>query len=134
MEINGIAHTFLTSGNFPAARAFYRQLLPFMGMKPVLDADGYYYCVGGRTALGIRASDTQDPDNRFDQSHSGLHHLCFRLRERGDVDELHRFLVEIGAHIVHPPQEDDRESTKRQQAPVVPMPPQAGYLWDRGCR
>ena len=106
MEINGIAHTFLTSGNFPAARAFYSQLLPFMGMKPVLDADGYYYCVGGRTALGIRASDPQDPDNRFDQSHSGLHHLCFRLRERGDVDELHRFLVEIEALIVHPPQED----------------------------
>jgi catechol 2,3-dioxygenase-like lactoylglutathione lyase family enzyme len=106
MEINGIAHTFLTAGNFPAARAFYSQLLPFMGMKPVLDADGYFYCVGGRTALGIRASDAQDSGNRFDQSHSGLHHLCFRLRERGDVDELHRFLVEIGAHIVHPPQED----------------------------
>ena len=106
MEINGIAHTFLTAGNFPVARAFYSQLLPFLGLTPVLDSEGIYYCVGARTAVGIRASEQQDSANRFDQSRSGLHHLCFRVRERGDVDELHRFLQGIGAHIVHPPQED----------------------------
>ncbi len=107
MEINGIAHTFLTSGDFPAARQFYGQLLPFLGLTPVLDVDGTYYCVGGRTALGIRASERQGPANRFDQQASGLHHLCFRLRAREDVDELHRFLVEIGATVVHPPREDN---------------------------
>lgn len=106
MEINGIAHTFLTSGNFPAAREFYGQLLPYLGLKPVLDADGYYYCIGGRTGIGIRASDRQTDDNRFDQMASGLHHLCFRLRSREDVDEMHRFLQSINARIVHGPQED----------------------------
>ena len=55
MEINGIAHTFLTSGDFPAAKAFYGRLLPLLGLTPVLDTDDTYYCVGGRTALGIRA-------------------------------------------------------------------------------
>ena len=106
MEINGIAHTFLTVGDFPAARAFYGQLLPFIGLSPVLDSDGIYYCVGGRTAVGIRASEQQDSQNRFDQNRSGLHHLCFRLRERQDVDELHRFLQTTQARIVHPPKED----------------------------
>jgi catechol 2,3-dioxygenase-like lactoylglutathione lyase family enzyme len=106
MEINGIAHTFLTSGNFPAAKAFYSQLLPALGLTPVLDTDDTYYCVGGRTALGIRASEHQGQDNRFKQSASGLHHLCFRLREREDVDELHDLLLKIGAQIVHGPQED----------------------------
>jgi catechol 2,3-dioxygenase-like lactoylglutathione lyase family enzyme len=106
MEINGIAHTFLTSGNFPAARKFYGQLLPYLGLTPVLDTEDTFYCVGGRTALGIRASERQEPDNRFDQSRSGLHHLCFRLRNREDVDELHGFLVSIAARIVHGPRED----------------------------
>jgi catechol 2,3-dioxygenase-like lactoylglutathione lyase family enzyme len=56
--------------------------------------------------VGVRASDRQSPDNRFNQSTSGLHHLCFRLRQREDVDELHSFLRKIGATIVHAPQED----------------------------
>ena len=106
MEINGIAHTMLTAGDFASARAFYGQLLPFLGLTPVIDAEGMYYCVGGKTALGISASEKQHSENRFDQAHSGLHHICFRLRQREDVDELHRFLQDIGTHIVHPPQED----------------------------
>jgi catechol 2,3-dioxygenase-like lactoylglutathione lyase family enzyme len=106
MEINGIAHTMLTVADFASARAFYGRLLPFLGLQPVLDAEGIYYCVGGRTAVGIQASANPDGSDRFDQSRSGLHHLCFRARQREDIDELHRFLVEVGAHIVHPPQED----------------------------
>ncbi len=97
MEINGVAHTFLTSGNFSAARDFYSQLLPYLGMKPVIDGDGYYYCIGGKTGVGIRASERQGDDNRFDQSASGLHHLCFRMRSREDVDQLHDFLIFIAA-------------------------------------
>ena len=54
MKINGVAHTFLTVSDFDRARAFYSQLLPFLGMKPVMDIAGTYYCVGGRTAFGIR--------------------------------------------------------------------------------
>ena len=106
MEINGIAHTMLTSGNFAVAKNFYGELLPFLGLTPVVDTTDTYYCVGGRTALGIRASDDDTGGRRFDQSATGLHHLCFRMRCREDVDELYRFLQELGAHIVHAPQED----------------------------
>lgn len=106
MEINGIAHTFLTVADFTAARSFYGELLPFLGLQPVLDDAGIYYCVGGKTAVGIRASDRPDAASRFDQSHSGLHHLCFRARQREDVDAVHTFLQKLGAQIVHPPQED----------------------------
>jgi hypothetical protein len=35
MQINGVAHTFITAGNFTTARAFYGQLLPFMGLTIV---------------------------------------------------------------------------------------------------
>ena len=55
MEVNGIAHIFLTASNFGRSREFYRELLPFLGLKPVIDTETTYYCVGGRTAVGISA-------------------------------------------------------------------------------
>ena len=100
MEINGIAHVFLTASNFERAREFYRKLLPFLGLKPVIDTDDTYYCVGGRTAVGIRAPSAEHEGAAFEQSRVGLHHLCFRARERADVDELHGFLTSIGAGIL----------------------------------
>ena len=36
----------------------------------------------------------------------GLHHLCFRARERADIDELHGFLQKLGAKIIRAPRED----------------------------
>jgi len=53
MEINGIAHVFVTAGDFERSRAFYRRLLPELGMRPVLDTDETLYYVGGRTAFGV---------------------------------------------------------------------------------
>jgi catechol 2,3-dioxygenase-like lactoylglutathione lyase family enzyme len=105
MEINGIAHTFVTVSNFARARAFYGELLPHLGMQPVLDADGFYYCVGGRTAFGVRAATSEYSEERFVQERVGLHHICFRARAREDVDEIHDFVRSLGARIVHPPEE-----------------------------
>ncbi len=105
MDINGIAHTFVTSSDFARSRDFYSKLLPYLGLKPVLDGDGFYYCVGGRTAFGIRAASAEHAGQRFDQDRVGLHHICFRARAREDVDEIHRFLQQIGASIVHAPEE-----------------------------
>jgi catechol 2,3-dioxygenase-like lactoylglutathione lyase family enzyme len=105
MEINGVAHTFITASDFARSREFYSKLLPFLGMRVVLDTDVIYYCVGGRTAFGIEACDPAYAGERFVQTRVGLHHYCFRARERDDVDTLHRFLVEIGAKIVHEPED-----------------------------
>lgn len=106
MEINGVAHVYLTVGDFRKAREFYGKLLPFLGLRPVLDIKGNYYCVGGRTAVGIMAADDAHKSERFVQQRTGLHHVCFRARERADIDEAHEFLKSIGATIVHGPQED----------------------------
>ena len=105
MEINGVAHTFITASDFARSRDFYSKLLPFLGMQPVLDTDVMYYCVGGRTAFGIEMCLPEYAGERFVQQRVGLHHHCFRARERQDVDTLHGFLVEIGAKVVHGPEE-----------------------------
>ncbi len=105
MEINGIAHVFVTASDFDRSRAFYEKLLPFLGLKPVLDGEGFYYCVGGRTAFGIRGCGPEHAGERFVQERVGLHHICFRARAREDVDGFHEFLLEICATIVHGPEE-----------------------------
>ena len=109
MEINGIAHVMLTVADFPRARAFYGRLLPALGLRPLLDGEGFYYCIGGRTAVGIQrgAAEFVEAGDRFVQGRVGLHHVCFRARERADVDALHDLLVELGARVVHAPEEAD---------------------------
>jgi catechol 2,3-dioxygenase-like lactoylglutathione lyase family enzyme len=105
MEINGVAHVFLTVSSFEACAAFYEPLLNFLGMKTVLKSEGnMLYCVGGRTAVGIQVCADAHRGERFVQARVGLHHVCFRARERGDVDAVHDFLVARGATIVHPPE------------------------------
>ena len=105
MQINGIAHVALTVSNFESAVPFYERLLAFLGMACVFKGEDFLYYVGGRTALGIGRCDPQHRDERFDQRRVGLHHVCFRAREREDIDRLHAFLLELGAKIVHAPEE-----------------------------
>ena len=105
MEINGLAHVMLTVSDFEACLPFYRKLLPFLGLRPVIDTDGMLYCVGGRTAMGIVRAEDRHQDERFVQFRVGLHHVCFRARERADVDALHALLLEMRATIVHPPED-----------------------------
>src|SRR5581483_3557237 len=98
MEINGIAHVMLTVSDFEACQPFYERLLRFFGMTPVINQDGYLYCVGGRTACGIQRGDDAYRKERFVQTRVGLHHVCFRVRVR-------ELLQELGAKIVHPPED-----------------------------
>ncbi len=105
MEINGIAHIQLTVGDFEACQPFYEKLLVFLGLTPVMRFDGFFYCVGARTGVAISRADEEHRGERFVQRRVGLHHVCFRARERADVDAVHAFLCELGAKIVHPPEE-----------------------------
>jgi hypothetical protein len=58
------------------------------------------------TGFGIHAAAPEYAGQRFRQGSVGLHHHCFRARERGDVDETHDFLVKTGAKIINEPRED----------------------------
>lgn len=105
MEMNGIAHIQLSVNDFPACRAFYRQLFAKLEMAAVLDTEEMIYGVGSRTGVLVMASAPEFREARFEQRRIGLHHFCFRARSREDIDELHAFLLQIGAKIVHPPED-----------------------------
>ncbi|WP_067108462.1 VOC family protein [Sphingopyxis granuli] len=106
-DLNGVAHVILTAGDFARSTAFWRDLIRYLELKLVLDSDAMLYGVGGRTAIGIRAGSAEHAGRRFDQSAPGLHHACFRMRDRDAVDRLHGFLKDRGdIVIVHEPQEE----------------------------
>ncbi len=105
MEINGVAHVMLTVRDMERSRPFYKRLLAHMGLKLVIDVDDYLYYVGGRTAVGLRPAAPALTAEAFDQGRCGLHHVCFRARDRADVDGVHELVVELGGRIVHPPEE-----------------------------
>ncbi|HTT76762.1 MAG TPA: VOC family protein, partial [Candidatus Binataceae bacterium] len=106
MEINGIAHIYLTVSNYDACAAFYRRLLPFLGMTFVVrDTPESLYCIGGRTGFGITRAASEFSAERIRQERPGLHHVCFRARAREDIDAVHALVKELGATIVRAPEE-----------------------------
>lgn len=107
IEVNGMAHVILTVSQFDAARRFYCELLPFLGMQKVYDGNNFVYHVGGRTALGIQRCAEAHRAERFIQNRVGLHHLCLRARAREDVDKVAAKLRDMGAYIDRGPLEGD---------------------------
>jgi catechol 2,3-dioxygenase-like lactoylglutathione lyase family enzyme len=106
IDLNGIAHVQLTVRDVARSRPFYFKLLhELFGMTIQYDESTTFYCIGGRTGVLIRAASAEHRDTEFDQWRIGLHHMCFRLRSREDIDTLHRGLREIGAKIVRAPED-----------------------------
>jgi catechol 2,3-dioxygenase-like lactoylglutathione lyase family enzyme len=105
IDINGVAHIYLTVSNWQECRRFYEELLPFLGMKRVFSGEDNLYYVGGRTAVGIGRCDPAFANERFRQGNVGLHHICFRARSREDIESAYAFLASQNAKIIHPPEE-----------------------------
>ena len=102
VEVNGIAHIQMTAIE-PASVPFWEKLCHFLQMKTLLKADDMVYCIGSRTGILVRVDPEARGRGHFDQNRAGLHHLCFRARQREDVDAIARFVTEeLGARIVHP--------------------------------
>ena len=106
IDPNGIAHIQLTVRDVARSRPFYFMLLhQTFGMTIQYDSTGVFYCIGGRTGVMITQAAEQHRDVMFDQTRVGLHHFCFRLRSREDVDTLHGAVAAFGAKIVRAPED-----------------------------
>ena len=106
MELNGIAHIQLTANEAARSLPFWEKLCHFFGMKTLIKGEGIVYCIGSRTGILVRGAPPDKRDRPFDQDRPGLHHLCFRARDRAQVDAIYDFVrTDLGAKIVHPPEE-----------------------------
>jgi len=104
---NGIAHIQLTVRDVAASRPFYhRRLVGTFAMAIQYDIpEQIFYCIGARTGVLIRPAAPEHRDTPFDQWRIGLHHFCFRLRSREDVDALYASMRDFGAKIIRAPEE-----------------------------
>ena len=108
IEVNGIAHIQLTVNDPARCVPFWEDLCHFLGMKTLIRGEGIVYCIGSRTGILVRGAPPGKDGTAFDQDTAGLHHLCFRARERGDIDQVHAFVAaQEAARIVHEPEEGD---------------------------
>jgi catechol 2,3-dioxygenase-like lactoylglutathione lyase family enzyme len=106
VEVNGIAHIALTVNDPQHCIPFWERLCHFLEMKTLIKGEGIVYCIGSRTGILVRGAPPEKRDVPFDQDRPGLHHFCFRARNREDVDAIYRFAAdELNARIVHPPEE-----------------------------
>lgn len=103
--VNGMAHVALSVSNFEDSKNFYKELLPFLGLKLVYDGENSVYHVGARTALLIQKCDQKFAGKKFIQGTIGLHHLCFRARTKRDVNLVAKKLFNMGAFIDRGPTE-----------------------------
>ncbi len=106
VELNGIAHIQLTVNDADRCIPFWEKLCHFLSMETLIKGEGIVYCIGSRTGILIRGAPPEQQGGAFDQDRAGLHHFCFRAREREDVDAIHQFIAgELDAKIVRAPEE-----------------------------
>ncbi len=105
VEVNGIAHIQLTVSKPAECLPFWEALLHFLEMETLIRNDNTIYCIGSRTGILVRGAPDEKRDVTFDQDTSGLHHVCFRARSNADVQTIYRFVVELGARIIHGPED-----------------------------
>ncbi len=106
IEVNGIAHIQLTVNDPGRCIPFWERLCHFLEMKTLIKGEEIVYCIGSRTGILVRGAPPEKRDTPFDQDRAGLHHFCFRARQRADVDAIHAFVAgEPDAKIVHGPED-----------------------------
>ena len=103
LDINGIAHIALSVKNLKKSKPFYKELLPFLGLKLVHEGNESCYHVGSRTGILIQQIKKEEKSSSFSQNNIGLHHLCFRARSKEDINKLAKKLLLMKAHIVRGP-------------------------------
>jgi len=106
VEVNGIAHIQLTVNDPESCLPFWERLCHFLEMQTLIRGDDVLYCIGSRTGILVRGAPPEKRGQRFDQDRAGLHHFCFRARQREDVDAVYQFVVdELQGKIIHPPED-----------------------------
>jgi catechol 2,3-dioxygenase-like lactoylglutathione lyase family enzyme len=104
-RVVGIDHLVLSVGDFARSKAFYGELLKFLGFELKHDYDDMAGWSNGKTLLWIAAADAQGKKHKYRKGDIGFHHYAFELSSRKAVDALGAFLEENDMTVVDPPGE-----------------------------
>jgi catechol 2,3-dioxygenase-like lactoylglutathione lyase family enzyme len=101
-RVKEIDHLAVRVSDYERSKDFYGRLFSFLGFEI---SDEYEDAIGwtnGKTRFWIGPADAEGRKRKYRLGDIGFHHYAFQLRSRKDVDELQRFLQELGATIVDP--------------------------------
>jgi catechol 2,3-dioxygenase-like lactoylglutathione lyase family enzyme len=115
ITVTTVDHVYVAVSSLPRAEAFYDRVMELLGFKkgtaPIGGDPHVHYFnqvtqYSIRPARSLRAHDPYAP---------GLHHLCFRVGSREEVDEAAKGLAALGVAVaepaVHPEYADDYYAT-----------------------
>ena len=115
IDVGGVDHIYVAVSNLARSEAFYDAVMRFLGFKKgVFPIAGerhlhYFNRVTQYSIRPARSSDAHDPYR------PGLHHLCFRVGDRAQVDEAASGLVALGVAAstpkIYPEYADDYYAT-----------------------
>ncbi len=102
-------HVDLVVSSIERSLPFYQALLEPLGWDGLEEVEGergetISYLTGGDCSIGLREAQTRGFE-RYDRYRIGLHHLCFEVYSRAEVDERAAWLREQGAEIESGPEE-----------------------------
>ena len=105
IQVNGIAHIALSVKCLTISKKFYKQLMPFLGLSTVHESDKSIYFIGSRTGILIQEINKKNFNANFSQNNVGLHHFCFRAKEKKHIVLAEKKLKKMKSNIIRGPKE-----------------------------
>lgn len=113
MVRGSLSHVDLTVTDLESSVEFYDRVLGRLGYRRSDGVGAGAPCwaisdaCGGSFTIALKPARPESRARLHDRYTPGLHHLAFHADSRKDVDEFHRFLLDIGVTILDPPAEYD---------------------------
>ncbi|MGZ3687245.1 MAG: VOC family protein [Bdellovibrionota bacterium] len=101
-KVTSVDHLSVSVSDFKKSKEFYGRVLKFLGFQILDEFEDAIGWTNGKTRLWISAADSRGKKHRYRFGDIGFHHYAFRLGSKKQVDELQKFLKEMGAKVVDP--------------------------------
>ena len=115
VDVTAVDHLYVAVTDLARSEAFYDRVMRLLGFKKGTDpiaGERHLHYFNRVTQYTIRPARSSEPHDPY---RAGLHHLCFRVATREDVDEAAAALVAAGvaatAPALHPEYADDYYAT-----------------------
>lgn len=103
VNVIGIDHLAIRVSDLERSKAFYDQVLGFLGFTLEWAFDRVIGWTNGETMFWITEADALGRKHKHRTGDVGFHHYAFELGAREDVDALYAFLLDQGVTIVDAP-------------------------------
>jgi len=103
VNVIGIDHLAIRVSDLERSKAFYDQVLGFLGFTIEWEFDRVIGWTNGDTLFWITEADAQGRKHKHRTGDVGYHHYAFELAAREDVDALYAFLLDQAVTIVDAP-------------------------------